>query len=327
MIPLNRITRAAAVFAAALATSAAWAQAKWDMPTGYAPTNFHTVNNTAFAEAVGAATGGRLAIRVHPGASLYKMPEIKRAVQQGQVAIGEVLMVTLVNENPLYAIDGLPFLASSYADARKLWSVQRPAIERLLDAQGLMLLYAVPWPGQGLFVPREINGVADMAGLNWRAYDKQTARMGELFKARPVTIQAAEVAQALATGRINSLVSSAQSGVDYKVWESVKFFYDVQAWLPKNMIIANRAAFNALDKASQTALLAEARKAEEAGWAASARVSETTRAQLASNGMKVSAPSAKLVSELNAIGNQLVDEWLAGAGAEGKALLDAYRRP
>jgi TRAP-type C4-dicarboxylate transport system substrate-binding protein len=151
--------------------------------------------------------------------------------------------------------------------------------------------------------------------------------MGELFKARPVTIQAAEVAQALATGRINSLVSSAQSGVDYKVWESVKFFYDVQAWLPKNMIIANKAAFNALDKASQTALLAEARKAEEAGWAASARVAESTRAQLASNGMRVSAPSAKLVAELSAIGNQLVDEWLAGAGPEGKALLEAYRKP
>jgi TRAP-type C4-dicarboxylate transport system substrate-binding protein len=327
MIHLTRITRAAAVFAAAISASAAFAQAKWDMPTGYAPTNFHTVNNTAFAEAVGTATGGRVAIRVHPGASLYKMPEIKRAVQQGQVPIGEVLMVTLVNENPVYAVDGLPFLASSHAEARKLWTVQRPVVERLLDAQGLMLLYAVPWPGQGLFVPREINGVADMAGLNWRAYDRQTARMGELFKARPVTIQAAEVAQALATGRINSLVSSAQSGVDYKVWESVKFFYDVQAWLPKNMIIANKAAFNALDKASQTALLAEARKAEEAGWAASARVAESTRAQLASNGMRVSAPSAKLVAELSAIGNQLVDEWLAGAGPEGKALLEAYRKP
>jgi TRAP-type C4-dicarboxylate transport system substrate-binding protein len=212
------------------------------------------------------------------------MPEIKRAVQQGQVPIGEVLMVTLVNENPVYAIDGLPFLASSHAEARKLWTVQRPVVERLLDAQGLMLLYAVPWPGQGLFVPREINGVADMAGLNWRAYDRQTARMGELFKARPVTIQAAE-------------------------------------------IIANKAAFNALDKASQTALLAEARKAEEAGWAASARVAESTRAQLASNGMRVSAPSAKLVAELSAIGNQLVDEWLAGAGPEGKALLEAYRKP
>jgi TRAP-type C4-dicarboxylate transport system substrate-binding protein len=275
----------------------------WDMPTGYAPTNFHTVNNVAFAEAVGKATAGKLAIKVHPGASLYKMPEIKRAVQQGQVPIGEVLMVTLVNENPLYGVDGLPFLANSYDSARKLWSVQRPYIEKLLDAQGLMLMYAVPWPPQGLFVP-----------------------MGELFKARPVTIQAAEVAQALATGRINSLVSSAQSGVDYKAWESVKFFYDVQAWLPKNMIIANKAAFNGLDKALQGQLLAEARKAEETGWASSVRTAESTKQTLASNGMKVAAPGAKLAGELSTIGRQMVDEWLASAGADGKSLVDAFRR-
>ena len=298
----------------------------WDMPTGYAPTNFHTVNNVAFAEAVGKASGGKLAIKVHPGASLYKMPEIKRAVQQGQVPIGEVLMVTLVNENALYGADGLPFLANSYDSAKKLWSVQRPYIEKLLDAQGLMLMYAVPWPPQGLFVPKEVNAVADMNGLNWRAYDKQTARMGELFKARPVTIQAAEVAQALATGRINSLVSSAQSGVDYKAWESVKFFYDVQAWLPKNMIIANKAAFNGLDKALQGQLLAEARKAEEAGWASSVRTAESTKQTLASNGMKVAAPGAKLAGELSAIGRQMVDEWLATAGADGKSLVDAFRR-
>lgn len=325
MIRRSMFRQAAVLCAALLAAGAASAQ-KWDMPTGYAPANFHTINNTAFADAVGAATGGKLAIKVHPGASLYKMPEIKRAVQQGQVPIGEVLMVTLVNENPLYAIDGLPFLASSYDAARKLWGVQRPVVERLLDAQGLMLLYAVPWPGQGLFAPKEISGVADMAGLNWRAYDKQTARMGELFKARPVTIQAAEVAQALATGRINSLVSSAQSGVDYKVWESVKYFYDVQAWLPKNMIIANKAAFAALERPVQTALLAEARKAEEAGWAASAKVSETTRALLAANGMKVAPPSARLNAELNGVGAQLVDEWAATAGPEGKALLEAFRK-
>ncbi len=322
---IRKISRLVCATAIVFVSATANAQ-NWDMPTGYAPTNFHTVNNTAFAEAVGKASAGKLTIKVHPGASLYKMPEIKRAVQQGQVPIGEVLMVTLVNENPLYAVDGLPFLADSYDSARKLWSVQRPYIEKLLDAQGLMLLYAVPWPPQGLFVPKEVTSVADMSGLNWRAYDKQTARMGEIFKARPVTIQAAEVAQALATGRINSLVSSAQSGVDYKAWESVKFFYDVQAWLPKNMIIANKAAFNSLEKPVQAAVLAEARKAEDAGWALSKTTAESTKQTLAANGMKVAGPSPKLSGELSAVGKQIVDEWLATAGADGKALVDSFRK-
>src|SRR5690606_25813920 len=135
---------AAIAFAIANVPAIATAQS-WDMPTAYAPANFHTANIDKFAAGVKGATGGKLSIKVHPGASLYKMPEIKRAVQTGQVPIGEVLMVTLTNENPLYAVDGLPFLASSYADAQKLWGIQRPYVERILAAQGLRLLFAVPW--------------------------------------------------------------------------------------------------------------------------------------------------------------------------------------
>jgi TRAP-type C4-dicarboxylate transport system substrate-binding protein len=190
----------------------------------------------------------------------------------------------------------------------------------------LRLLFAVPWPPQGLLTAKEVASATDLEGLNFRAYDKQTSRVGELIKARPVTIQAAEVAQALATGKINSLISSAQSGVDYKVWESLKFFYDVQAWLPKNMVIVNKAAFAALDKGTQDALLAEAKKAEEAGWASSREVAEATKKTLADNGMKVLAPSPKLVADFNRIGQQLADEWLAGAGPDGKAIVDSYRK-
>ena len=298
----------------------------WDLPSAYAPGNFHTVNLEKFAEGVKNATGGKLILKVHAGASLYKATEIKRAVQAGQVPIGEILMVLLVNENPLYAIDGLPFVAASYDAARKLSNVQRPYVEKILDAQGLMLLYSVPWPPQGLYAPKEINSVADLAGLSFRAYDKQTSRIGELVRARPVTIQAAEVAQALAMGKINSLISSAQSGVDYKAWESVKFFHDVQAWLPKNMVFVNKMAFNTLDKAAQSALLAEAKKAEETGWAASQATAEATKKTLAANGMKVLQPSPVLIGEFNKIGQQMLDEWLATAGAEGKMLIDAFRK-
>jgi TRAP-type C4-dicarboxylate transport system substrate-binding protein len=324
---LRRSVLTAAMLAAGTGLFAGAAAAQtWNMPTGYAPSNFHTVNNMAFAEAVGKATGGKLAIKVHPNGSLYKMLEIKRAIQQGQVQLGEVLMVTLVNENSAYSLDGLPFLASNYEAAAKLWKMQRPVVEKLLDDQGLKLLYAVPWPPQGLFVPKPINSIADMAGLNWRAYDKQTARMGELFKARSVTIQAPEVAQALSSGRINSLVSSAQSGVDYKVWESVKHFYDVQAWLPKNMIFVNKKAFMALAPDVQKAVLAEAAKAEQAGWASSQRTAETTKETLRKNGVAVNLPGAQLAADLNKVGQQIVAEWSANASPQGKAILEAYRK-
>ena len=296
----------------------------WDLPTAYAPTNFHTVNIEKFAAGVKDATSGKLVIKVHPGASLYKMPEIKRAIQTGQVPVGETLMVTLTNENPVYAIDGLPFLASSYEQAQKLWTAQRPYIDKILAAQGMQLLFAVPWPPQGLLVNKPVNSAADLQGLNFRAYDKQTSRMGELFKARPVTIQAAEVAQALSSGKINSLISSAQSAVDYKAWESLKYFYDVQAWLPKNMVIVKISELNKLPPAVKDAVIAEGKKAEAAGWAASREVAEATKKTLASNGMNVLPPSPQLVSDLNKIGKVMVDEWLSGAGPDGKAVLDAY---
>ena len=319
-------TLAANFFCCAIIGGGTASAQNWDMPTAFAPGNFHTLNIIAFADSVGKASGGKLAIKVHSNASLFKMLEIKRAVQQGQVPIGEMLMLLSINENPLYAVDGLPFLANSYEAAKKLWSVQRPYVERHLDGQGLMLLFAVPWPPQGLYAPKEVNAMADLAGLNWRASDKTTARMGEIFKARPVTVQAAEVAQALATGRINSLFTSAQSGVDYKIWESLKFFYDVQGWLPKNMVVVNKAAFGALDKALQTTLLAEARKAEDAGWASSAKTADATKQTLMSNGMKVSPPGAKLNDDLLGLGRQMIDEWMATAGPEGKTLVDAYRK-
>jgi TRAP-type C4-dicarboxylate transport system substrate-binding protein len=326
MLRRTVLTAAAIVAGASLCTGAAIAQTAWNMPTGYAPANFHTVNNIAFAEAVGKATGGKLAIKVHPNASLYKMLEIKRAVQQGQVPLGEVLMVTLANENSAFSADGLPFLATNYDDATKLWKAQRPVIEKLLEDQGLMLLYAVPWPPQGMFVPRPINSTGDMAGLAWRAYDRGTARIGEIVKAKSVTIQAAEVAQALASGRINSQISSAQSGIDYKIWESVKHFYDIQAWLPKNMIIANRKAFGELAPDVQKALLAEAAKAEQAGWASSRRTAESTKQTLRDNGMTVHTPGAQLKAELDKIGQQLITEWSADASPQGKAVLEAFRK-
>ena len=321
----HALCAAAAALSFATVHSTASAQS-WDMPTAYAPANFHTVNIDKFASGVKEATGGKLNIKVHPGASLYKMPEIKRAVQTGQVPIGETLMVTLTNENPLYAVDGLPFLASSYEQAQKLWTIQRPYIDKLLAAQGMKLLFAVPRPPQGLLVNKPVNSAADLQGLNFRAYDKQTSRMGELFKARPVTIQAAEVAQALSAGKINSLISSAQSAVDYKAWESLKYFYDVQAWLPKNMVIVKVSELEKLPAPVRDAVLAEGKKAEAAGWASSREVAEATKKTLAANGMNVQAPSPKLVEDLNRIGQLMVDEWLATAGPDGKAVVEAYRK-
>ncbi|MBL8333866.1 MAG: TRAP transporter substrate-binding protein, partial [Rubrivivax sp.] len=233
---------------ALLAAAGAQAQVKWDLPAAYAPTNFHTVNLQEFAADVDKATGGKLKITVHANASLFKAPEIKRAVQGGQAQIGEILLVNFQNEWSVYGADGVPFLADSWAEATKLWKVQKPLIDKKLAEQGMMVLYAVAWPPQGLYSKKPINSAADLKGMKWRAYSPSTARLAELLGAQPVTIQAAEVSQAFATGTVESMMSSGSTGWDAKLHEHVKYWYDTQAWLPKNAVIVNRKAFEALDK-------------------------------------------------------------------------------
>ena len=316
-----------AIIAAALATvGTSFAQTKWDLPAAYAATNFHSENLAQFAQDVEKATSGKLKITVHPNASLFKANEIKRAVQSGQAQMGEVLLANFENENPLYAADGIPFLASSYAESKKLATVQKPYLEKLLGAQGMKLLYTVPWPPQGIYVNKEIASVAEMRGLKWRAYSPATAKIAELIGAQPVTIQAAELSQALATGVVNSYMSSGSTGYDSKTYESIKYWYDTQAWLPKNAVMVNQKAFDALDKPTQEALLKAAAEAETRGWRISQEKNEWYTKALADKGMKIMKPSPKLVADLKQVGTIMLADWEKKAGADGAALVAAFNK-
>jgi TRAP-type C4-dicarboxylate transport system substrate-binding protein len=322
---MTRVSSILAAAAAAAALSAA-AQTKWDMPTPYPATNFHTENVAQFAADVDKATGGKLKIQVHPGASLFKAPEIKRAVQGGQAQAGEILLSGYSNEDPLFGIDSVPFLATSYGEAAKLWKASRKAVEDKFAKQGMRVLYSVPWPPQGIYSSKPINTIADMKGLKMRTYNPYTSRIAELAGAQPVTIQAAELAQAFATGAVNANITSGATGYDTKAWEVVKNYYDTQAWIPKNVVFVNKAAFDALDKASQAAVLKAAADAEARGWKVSEEKAGWYLEQLKKNGMNVAAPSAQLKSDFQKVGATMTEEWLKNAGAEGKAIVDAYRK-
>ncbi len=312
--------------AAVAATGAAVAQTKWDLAAAYPATNFHSENLAAFAADVEKATAGKLKITVHPNASLFKAPEIKRAVQGGQAQAGEILLANYQNEWQLFGADGLPFLADSYDSSMKLYKAQRPLLDKKFGEQGMLLLYAVAWPPQGIYSKKPLASAADLKGSKWRAYSPATARIGELVGAQPVTVQAAEVSQALATGVIESYMSSGSTGFDTKTYEHLKYWYDTQAWLPKNAVIVNRAAFDALDAATQAAVQKAAAEAEARGWAASKRVNTETLDKLKANGMNIVAPSAQLKADMKKVGDTMLVEWLDKAGPDGKALVDAFRK-
>jgi TRAP-type C4-dicarboxylate transport system substrate-binding protein len=299
---------------AIIAIAPASAQTKWNLPTAYPADNPHTENAMLFAKDVADATGGQLQITVHPNASLIRAPDIKRAVQTGRVQIGAVLMSLHENEFPVFGVDVIPFLATSYPEARKLWEASKPAIAKQLASEGMLLLFAVPWGPQGIFAKKDINSVADMKGLKWRAYNLGTVRMGELVGAEPVIVQAAELPPAMSAGVINAFITSAATG------------YDAQAWIPKNMTFVNKAAFDALDKPTQEAVLKAAAAAEPRGWKMWQDKNNWYLNQLKSHGMKVAPPGAELMSGLKKIGDQLMTEWLAKSGKDGEEVIAAYKK-
>jgi TRAP-type transport system periplasmic protein len=316
-----------ALTAAALALgTSAFAQTKWDLPAAYPASNFHTENLVQFAADVDKATAGKMKITVHANASLFKANEIKRAVQGGQAQIGEVLLVNFENENPLYGVDGIPFLATSYADSRKLYEAQKPVLDKLLGNQGMKLLYTVAWPPQGIYTKKELASVADLRGIKWRAYSPATAKIAELIGAQPVTIQAAELSQALATGVVESYMSSGSTGYDSKTYESLKYWYDTQAWLPKNAVIVNKKAFDALDQSTQAAIVKAASDAENRGWKISEEKNEFYKKALTDKGMKIMVPPAKLVSDMKQVGVIMLADWQKKAGPDGEAIIASFNR-
>jgi TRAP-type C4-dicarboxylate transport system substrate-binding protein len=312
--------------AAGLAAVGAMAQTKWDLATAYPATNFHTENINQFAADIDKASGGKLKITVHANASLFKAPEIKRAVQGGQAQAGEILLVNFQNEWQVFGADGLPFLADSYDSAKKLYAAQKPLLEKKLGEQGMMLLYAVAWPPQGIYSKKPLANAADLKGIKWRAYSPATARIGELVGAQPVTVQAAEVSQAFATGVVESMMSSGSTGWDAKLHEHVKYWYDTQAWLPKNAVIVNKGAFDALDAPTKAAVLKAAADAETRGWAASQKANGETLEKLKGGGMNILPPSAALKADMKKVGDTMLKEWLDKAGPEGKQLVDAFNK-
>ena len=308
----------------ALATATAQAET-WDMPMAYSASNFHSANGAEFARCVTMGTGGELEIVTHPGGSLFKGNEIKRAVQTGQVLIGERLLSAHQNENALFGVDSVPFLATSFEDSVALWEATRPELATLLEEQNLHLLYSVPWPPQGLYFKQEVDEVADMEGIKFRSYNTATARLAELTGMLPVQIEAAEISQAFATGVADAMVSSGSTGYDRKVWESLTHFYEVDAWLPRNHVFVNLDAWEGLDDATRNVMEGCASLAEYSGYWRSVQYTEFTLGELAANGMVVEPAGDGLQAELVEIGETMTSEWLENAGETGARIVDAFK--
>ena len=316
------ITALGVIFA--ISNSLAVAADKWDMPTPYGDGTHQTQVARSFAEEVNANSGGKLTIKVHSGGALIKHPEIYRAVKSRQVQIGEVFIGRLGNNNPIFKLDNIPFLATDFDSAEKLYQASRPEISSQLDKDKLMLLYTSPWPAQDLYSNKPVNGLADLKGLKMRAYSPTTSRLADLMGTTPVNIPFSDVAQAFTTNAIDAMVTSPSTGVNSQSWDYISHFTTINAWIPKNMMFVNKKIFDRLDEDTQAVILTAAANAEKKGWALGRKLAVEHTDLLRENGMQVSAPSAQLDAELRAIGDVMVKEWLQESGDSGKQVIDAY---
>lgn len=301
------------------------AAATWHMPTAYPVTSFHTMNLEKFADDVKVATGGRLEIKVHSAGSLFKHPEIKKSVRSGQVQIGEFLLSQLANESPLFQVDSIPFLATTYEDAAVLWDVTKPRIQTLLGAEGLTVLFAVPWPPQALYTRKQVEKVEDLRGVKLRTYNFAQERLAGLVGAVPTQVEVTDIPQAFSTGRIDAMITSASTGVSSRSWEFLTHYYHTRAWLPKNVVVVNTRAFRALGKREQEAVLAAAAAAEQRGWAMSMKETDEMLVVLKANGLNVRDPSPELTAGLREFGRIMAEEWAAQAGTEASAIVAEFR--
>jgi TRAP-type C4-dicarboxylate transport system substrate-binding protein len=315
-----------AIAATAIAIAVpALGQVKWDMPTPYSDGTFQTQNVRAFVDDVQKASGGKIQIAVHSNASLVKMPEMRRAVATSQVQMGELLISVLGNEDAIFAFDSNPGLATSYTDARKLYAAARKHLESRLEKSGLLMLYSVAWPPQAIYTKKPIEKLADLKGAKFRSFNPSTARFADLIGASAVTIQVPEIAQAFRTGVLDAMITSGATGVDSQAWDYLSHYYDVQAFLPQNVVIVNKAAFDALPADVRKAITDAAARAEDRGWKMSEELNETYKKTLADKGIKVLPPTDAMKAEMKAIGETMAVEWAKKAGADGEAVLKAFR--
>ncbi len=305
--------------------SSAAIAAKWDMPTPYGDGTHQTQVAQKFAKEVSEKAGDKLSITVHSGGSLIKHPEIHRAVKTRQVQLGEVFIGRLGNNNPVFKLDNLPFIATDFDAAKKLYEASKPELTRVLGEEGLTFLYAVPWPAQDLYTKKAVTSLADLSGSKMRAYSPTTSRLADLMGTTPVNVPFSDIAQAFTTSVIDGMVTSPSTGVNNQSWDYVSHFTTINAWIPKNMVFVNTKVFNKLDDDTKQVIRDAAANAEKEGWALGLKLATEDTNTLKEKGIVVSAPTEKLQSELRAIGDTMLTEWLAESGDAGKSIIDSYK--
>lgn len=313
------------LLATACGLSAAAQAAEWTMATPYGDASFHTQNNKQFADDVAEATDGELTITVHSGGSLVSHGEIKPSVRRGTIDAGEIFLSVLSNEDPIFEVDTLPGVAGSYDDAYALWEATKPMITELFAEEGLMPLYAVAWPAQGIYTAEPLTDPEQFEGLRVRAPNINTQRFIENLGGSPTETEESDIPTAFSTGRVDAMITSSSTGNAMAAWDYVSHYTDANLWLPKNIVFISQRSFDGLDDATQEALMEAAERAETRGWEMSREDNQASLAALQENGITVSEPNEAISQALQEAGDELFEDWQSRADDDAEQALQTYR--
>ncbi|MEQ8589414.1 MAG: TRAP transporter substrate-binding protein [Thalassobaculaceae bacterium] len=324
----TRNTFASAALGAVMAVGAASIGATpakavdWIMASGYPESNFHTQNIMEFIEDVKESTS--INIELSPNDTLIKLDAIKTALQRGQIPIGEIRLGVYGNEDPMYILAGLPFIAATYSEAWMLKDIQKGYFDEIFAEQGLKILYYTPWPGQGFYTKFPVTSVEDFSGKKLRIYSTATQQMGEMLGFDATILPFAEIPQAFSTGLIEALFTSPQTGIDIQAWDNTSDFTYAGAIFSKNAVVVGQSYFDALSPEDQAGLLAAAEAAELRGWEMSAATTAAQIKTLQENGMTTATAPAPVIEKMKEIGGAMMETWRKDASPEAQAVLDRY---
>lgn len=300
---------------------------EWQMPLANPKDNLHSRLAAQFADEVKLRTQGRVIIQTYPGGKLFKGDQIFGAVKRELVPIGGRLVSSLVAEDRTFELDAIPFLATTYLQAFELYKASKPTIEDILKKKGIKLLYSVPWPPQGIYSTVPIESISDFEGLSFRPYSAMTSALGRLLKTKEYIVPATKLSGSLKKKKIDVIFASAMTGIELSLWKNFKYWYDIQAWIPKDMVVVNLKYWNSLSYQDQKEINRAARSVENFGWVSSKQTANQSKLLLQDKGVAVSAISSEFRQSLNNIGDTLTKLWLGRMGDKGRYLLEKYSRP
>ena len=314
----------AVALAASLFAGPALAETKWDFSTPWPASNFQAVAAEKFAGAVREVTKGEVDITVHTGGEIgVKGDEAFAAVESGIVQIADFLLFLQAGEEPLLAMDTLPYLIQSPEEMALFLTTVGPEYEKIAERHNQKILYYVPWPSPGVYSRSEIATADQISGQRIRAFNPASYEFLQKLGAAPLEMPWGDVAPALAAGTIDGVATSTSSGVDGKLWQFTGHFNPLNWSTSTDVVTVNLDAWNALDAADREAIEALANEMQPQFWALSRAEDQGKIAILQENGITVTQADDSLREKMASGGRAM---WAAFVERvpEAGPLIEAY---